>query len=102
MSSAFGDLGVDGTPRITITWQQHQLLRKTFSRHAEGFILASGTLPQSAKLNRLLEVARLVAGIQARQSPSALIKLVRRRAMWPNTRLAFGLAAACLCSDATQ
>ncbi len=94
------DFKTRGPPRLRLTWKQHQLRRRSISRNAEGFILASETLPQSVKLDHLLTIAKLVARIHNRQSLSAIINLTRRRALWPNHRLALGLAAACLCSNA--
>jgi glycosyltransferase involved in cell wall biosynthesis len=84
--------------RVDQIWRRQQLLRRGLSRQAEGFVLASATLPPGPKLERLLAVARLVATLERRQSPAALIRLGRRRAMWSSNR--FWLAAACLCSDA--
>jgi hypothetical protein len=89
-----------GAGRIIVTWRQHQLARRSVSRHAEGFILAAPTLPQSPKLERLLAVARLVSAIHRRQSLAALVRLALRRVLWPNRRHALGLAVACLCSNA--
>ena len=89
-----------GMGRITITWDQHMRLRRCISRHAAGFILASPTLPQGPKLERLLAIAELVSTLDRRQSPLALIRLVRRGIVWPNWRLATGLAVTCLCSAA--
>jgi hypothetical protein len=93
--------GGSGSGRITFTWQQHQTSRRSLSRHAEGFIRASPTLPPGPKLDRLLETARLVAMLDRRQSPAALVRLVRRGILWPDRRLALWLALNCLCSDAT-
>jgi rhamnosyltransferase len=84
---------------ITRRWRLHQQLRRAVSRQAEGFVLAAATLPTGPKLERLLALARLVATLNRRQSPAALIHLVRRGAMWPNKRTAAWFAAACLCSD---
>jgi len=99
-SEGLGSWTGNGTPRLTTTWTQLQLLRRLNSRHAEGFILASATLPQSSKLDRILAIARLITTLHKRQSPSAVIRLVRLGAIWPDARTAVGLAAACLCSEA--
>jgi len=37
-------IGARRHPRPTTTWQQHQTLRRTVARNAEGFILASATI----------------------------------------------------------
>ena len=100
-SSDFGGWRGKGVGHISTTQRQHQRLRRSIARHAEGFILASPTLPQSPKLERLLAFARLVATIDRRQSPISLLRLIRRRVTWASWRLAVGLAVACLCSDAT-
>ena len=97
---AFNSWRGDGIGRISMTWSQHQTLRRALALHATGFTLAAPTLPAGPKLDRLLEVARLVSTLHRRQSPTELVRLVRRGVVWPNTRLAAGLSVACLCSDA--
>jgi glycosyltransferase involved in cell wall biosynthesis len=77
-----------------------QEFRRSISRQAEGFALAAATLTPGPKLERLLALARFVATLDRRQSPAALIRLVRRGAMPPSKGFAMWLAAACLCSDA--
>ena len=84
-----------------LTWRQQQSLRRLVARHAQGFILASPTLPPGQKLEHLVALARRIATLDRRQSPAALVNLIRRHAMWPNRRWAAGFAAACLWSDAT-
>jgi glycosyltransferase involved in cell wall biosynthesis len=86
---------------IGITWRQQQYVRRGIARHARGFLLAAPTLPTSPKLKSLLEIGRMIATIDRRQSPLALIRLALRGGIWPNTRQAMRLAAVCLCSDAT-
>ncbi len=81
-------------------WSQQHPLRRGMSRQARGFILASATLPPGPKLERLLAMARLVETVDRQQSPAALVRLVRQRAMWPSWRRSLWLAAACLCTDA--
>jgi Glycosyl transferase family 2 len=85
-----------------LTWSQQQSLRRLVARHAQGFILASPTLPPGQKLERLLALAKLVATLDQRQSPAALWDLFRRGALWPNRRWAAWFAAACLWSDASS
>ena len=89
-----------GMGRFAITRRQHQLARQRLARQAQGFILASETLPPGPKLERILNIARMVATIDRRQSPVQLFQLSRRGVLMPSTRLALGLAVACLCSDA--
>jgi glycosyltransferase involved in cell wall biosynthesis len=89
-----------GAGRYVFTWQQQQLVRRDLSRHARGFLLASTGLPPGQKLDRFVEIARLVATLDRRQSPAALLRLVRGGIMWANRRHMVGLAVACLCSDA--
>ena len=89
-----------GVGHFAVTWRQHQLARQCVARQAEGFILASETLPPGPKLERLLNIARLVATIDRQLSPAQLFQFSRRGVLWPSTRLALGLAVACLCSDA--
>jgi rhamnosyltransferase len=88
--------------RRTLTWKQQQSLRSRVARHAQGFVLASPTLPQSRKLERLVALARRVGHLDRRQSPVALLGLARLGALWPNRLWTLGFAAACLCSDATN
>lgn len=100
-SGYYGGWKGKGIGRMTTTWQEHHKLRRGLSRHAKGFLLASPTLPASPKLDRLLEIARLVAVLDRRQSPGSAVRLARRRILWPNSRLDLELALNCLCSDAT-
>jgi glycosyltransferase involved in cell wall biosynthesis len=86
--------------RISWTWQLQQMIRRGVARQAEGFILASGTLPPGAQLEEFVALARLVATLDRRQSPAALLRLVHRGAMWPDWRRTVRFAATCLCSDA--
>jgi glycosyltransferase involved in cell wall biosynthesis len=88
--------------RIGWIWRLQQMLRRGVSRQAEGFVLASATLPPGPKLDRTLALARLVAVLDRRQSPAAIVRLARNSALWPNWRWAFPFAAACLCSDARE
>jgi hypothetical protein len=99
-SDTFSTWSGSGIGHFVLTWRQQQMARRVLSRQAEGFVLASATLPPGPKLNRLLAIARLVATLDRRQTPAALIRLACRRIMSPNKRLALGLAAACLCSAA--
>ena len=99
-SASFGGWTGSGVGRLTMTWAQHQMYRRRLAHHAQGFIRASATLPKGAKLDRALAIARLVAGLDRRQSPVRVARLVLNRAMWPSRRLAAGLATTCLCSDA--
>jgi glycosyltransferase involved in cell wall biosynthesis len=92
----------EGRGHMAMTWEQQQKSRRGSARHAEGFILASPTLPSGPKLERLLETARLVARLDRRQPPTALFRLARHGILWPNRRLALSLALACLCSDARR
>jgi glycosyltransferase involved in cell wall biosynthesis len=100
VSATFFGRGRGGISRSASKWPVQQLLRRVLSRQAAGFILASPTLPPGPKLERLLEIARLVATLDRRQSPAALFRLARRGAIWPNWRLAISLATVCLCFDA--
>jgi glycosyltransferase involved in cell wall biosynthesis len=85
---------------IVWTWRLQQMLRRTVSRQAEGFVLASPTLSPGPRLERLVALARLVATLDRRQSPAALTRLLRLGAMWPITRWAVPFSIACLCCDA--
>ena len=100
-SGDYGGWRGHGKGYFSITWKQHQTLRRAVARHARGFIRAASTIPPSSKLDRLLAIAALVSALDRRQSPATLLKLVRHRTFWPTFRLSSRLAAACLCSDAT-
>lgn len=89
-----------GLMQAATTWRIQQGFRKMISRQAEGFLLASATLPPGPKLERLLDLAKLIARIDKRQSPFDLIRLARLGAMDASSRRAAWLTAACLCSDA--
>jgi glycosyltransferase involved in cell wall biosynthesis len=85
---------------VSERWREVQGDRRQLALNATGFILASKTLPAAAKLDRMLELARLVASIDRRQSPIAFIRLVRR-AVWPQPGFSlFWLTMSCLCCDA--
>jgi rhamnosyltransferase len=99
-SGTRGSWGGRGRGRVTATWKQQQHFRRILSRHARGFLLASPTLPQGPKLERLIEIARLVASLNQRQTVSTVLALLRRGVMSPCLRLALPLAAACLWSSA--
>jgi glycosyltransferase involved in cell wall biosynthesis len=99
-SASFSEWTGSGSGRLAVTWAQHQMYRRRLANHAQGFIQASVTLPKGAKLDRALEIARLIAGLDHRQSLVEMARLVLNRAMWPSRSLAAGLATACLCSDA--
>jgi glycosyltransferase involved in cell wall biosynthesis len=102
MSAALFRWSGKGVGHFAATWSLQQLLRRAIARGAEGFVLASATLTPGPQLDRLLAIARLVATLDRRQSPAALIRLARLGAMWPNRRGAIWLAAACLCTDAPE
>jgi glycosyltransferase involved in cell wall biosynthesis len=83
-------------------WRLQQAIRRWASRQAEGFCLASATLTPGPKLESLLALARLVATLDRRQSPAALLRLARHGAMPPSRNLAIWLATACLFSNAKE
>jgi rhamnosyltransferase len=86
--------------RITSTWWLQHRWRRVISRQAAGFVLASETLQSGPKLERLIALAKLVSTLDRRQSPVALIRLARRRAMWPSWHRALWISVSCLYSDA--
>jgi rhamnosyltransferase len=81
-------------------WRLQQAVRRWASRQARGFCLAASTLPQGPRLDRLLALSRLAASLDRRQSPAALLRLARRRALPPVAGWMAWLTIACLCSDA--
>jgi glycosyltransferase involved in cell wall biosynthesis len=85
---------------IARKWHLQQVFRKHIARQAQGFILASDTLPAGPKRERILTLARLVATLNRRQSFAALVRLALSGAMWPSPRSALWLTASCLCSGA--
>lgn len=85
---------------IARQWRLHQYFRRTVARNAQGFVLASTTMPPGLKLDSLLEIARLMATLDRRQSPAALTRLARRRALHPKWQFSAWFVAVCLCSDA--
>jgi hypothetical protein len=70
-----------GKDRFMREWDREQRMRRLLARNAHGFLLALPTLPPGPKLNRFAALARLVADIDRRQSPAALIRLARQGAM---------------------
>jgi hypothetical protein len=79
--------------------QQQTPYRRQVSRHAQGFCLASTTLPRGQKLERLLPIAKLVANLDQRQSVGSICRLALGNAMPPGMNAAW-LSAACLCTPA--
>lgn len=69
--------------------------RRSLSRLAEGFILAAPTLPKTEKVERLIELARLVVTLDRRQSLGSLYRLMRSGVLWPSRRLALELVTSC-------
>jgi len=92
--------GWKGLTHIARKWRLQQANRRWSSRMAQGFCRASVTLPPGPKLDRLLALARVVATLDRRQSPAALVRLALRGALPPGRALSVWLAAACLWSDA--
>jgi glycosyltransferase involved in cell wall biosynthesis len=78
------------------TWRLQQVFRRYIARQAEGFVLAYETLPPGPKRERLLALAKLVANLTERQSPTALLRLIRSGAMWPSRRSTLWFTASCL------
>ena len=89
-----------GIRRLVLTWQLQHRWRRVLSRQAQGFLLASATLPPGPKLQSLLEAAPLIATLDRRQSPADLLRLARRGAIVPSWHRMFWLMASCLFSDA--
>jgi hypothetical protein len=85
---------------IVSKWRWQKVMRRGLSRQAQGFVLASATLPPGPKLERLLALAPLVATIDSRQSPVALTRLWLRRALRPSWHKTFWLVTSCLWSTA--
>src|SRR6185312_11051904 len=88
-----------GRGRFGITWRQQQHVRRVIAQHARGFILAAPNFPSSPKLQRLLEIAEIVATIDHWQSPVSLIRLAQLGGIWPNALQALRLALTCVCSS---
>lgn len=85
---------------IGALWKRQQLLRRGLAQQARGFLLAAATLPPGQKLERIRELAQLVTTLDRRQSPIALLRLARRRAMPAYKHHTFWLVVTCLLSDA--
>src|SRR3569833_1437657 len=102
VSGGYGYWKGTGAGRVTLTWEQQQRLRRGVARNARGFVLAARSLRHSAKLDRILAIARLVGKLDQRQSLADIVRLVRRRALWKNRRHRMWLATVCLLSEATE
>ena len=99
-SGAFTGWAGTGAGHFVVSRSQWQLVRRGLSRWAQGFILASTTLPCGPKLEQLLRLARLVSTFEQRQSVASLVRLALMGALWPDKRLAFSFAMTCLLTDA--
>jgi rhamnosyltransferase len=80
-------------------WRRCQAARRLASRQAQGFLQAYPTLSPGPARDRVAGIARLVSALGRRQSPAALVRLLRSRAFatWEH---ALWMAATCLCGDA--
>jgi glycosyltransferase involved in cell wall biosynthesis len=72
-----GKLEVTPTWRGLEKWRGIRLSRESFSRHAEGFLIASKTLPQTPQLARVLELAQIIAKLDQRHSLADFSRLLR-------------------------
>ena len=86
--------------RVVWNWRLQHRVRRSTSRHAHGFLLAASTLPPGPKLDRAVELARMIERLERRQSLLALARLIYRRATLPNWRDTLWLAVSCLFTDA--
>jgi rhamnosyltransferase len=101
-SGAFFVWKGQGAGYLESTWKQRQVLRRAISRHAQGFLLASPTLPGPERVKRLESIARWVATLEKRQPLGTMFRMLHQGVMWPNPRLALGLSMTCMCGDATS
>jgi rhamnosyltransferase len=86
--------------RIARMWRLQQKLRPMIARQAKGFLLAAHTFPSGPKLERLRSLAQIVATLDRRASPAALLRLAHRGAMYPDIDFVIPFAVACLCCNA--
>lgn len=99
-SNAFGIyLDMKDTSGLVQKWRFQDPMRRWISRQATGFCLASSTLPQSPKLDRILSLAKRFAAIDRRVPAVVLAQLLRDRSLPANVNAAMWLTAACLCSN---
>lgn len=91
-----------GRNLFTRQWQSAQSFRRLAARHAQGFVLATPTLPPGKEVDRLFDLAQLIATVDRRQTSRELLRLARLGAMpWWGSLAAAWFSAACLCCDAT-
>jgi rhamnosyltransferase len=83
-------------------WRVQRQFRHRVARQATGFVIASATMPVTPKLERLQGLARMSSSLDRRQTPANLLRLARRGAVPFPLRFALAVAAASLCSDATD
>ena len=81
-------------------WSVLQMLRRVLSRHAEGVVLAAPTLESGPNVAQVVSIGRLMAGLAQRQSLKDIARLVAKRALYPNWRIALSMAILCLLTDA--
>jgi rhamnosyltransferase len=96
----FNALSAGWWKMITSMWSLQRLLRPIIARQAKGFVLAAPTLPEDPRVTRLVSLANMIAALERRQSPAAVIRLALRRGLTPHLPFALSLAVACMCSDA--
>ena len=81
-------------------WRLLQATRCWASQQARAFCLISGTLPPGPKVDRLLALAHLLTSLDRRQSPIALLRLIRLGITPPVRSWIPLFIGACLCSNA--
>lgn len=72
-------------------WHQNQILRRIAARHARGLLIASKTLPPGERLDRMVALAQMVAGLEQRQSIITALRLVRLGFAPAGSRLAMSV-----------
>lgn len=91
-----------GARGIGKLWDFTHIARIVVAKEAQGFLLAAETLTRSPKLDRLIDIARILASLNRRQTPAAMLQLMRRKALYAKPTFAILQAVACLFTDAVD
>ena len=89
-----------GKGQVVLNWRIQQDARRCIAKQAAGFVMVLERHVRSPRAERLLALGRLMATLNRRQSPAAIVRLLRLGALWPNSRISIRIVVTCLISDA--
>jgi glycosyltransferase involved in cell wall biosynthesis len=85
-----------GPKSLIFHWELQRTWRRLIAHQARGFLLAARTLPHGPRLLTMRATAELVAELDRRQTPTAIIQLAKTGGVPPSWSHMFWLTASCL------